>query len=77
MDFGVGYFATHDAMDPGSLARMVEEHGQESLFFAEHTHIPAERRTPYGGGGDLPRKYWHTYDLFVTLTAAALSTSAR
>ena len=75
MDFGVGYFATHDAMDPGSLARLVEEHGQESLFFAEHTHIPADRRTPYGGGGDLPRKYWHTYDLFVTLTAAALSTN--
>jgi probable F420-dependent oxidoreductase len=75
MDFGVGYFATHDAMGPDALAVMVEEHGQESLFFAEHTHIPAERRTPYGGGGELPRKYWHTYDLFVTLTAAALATS--
>jgi probable F420-dependent oxidoreductase len=75
MDFGVGFFATHDAIDPGSLARMVEEHGQESLFFAEHTHIPADRRTPYAREGDLPRKYWHTYDLFVTLTAAAAATS--
>jgi probable F420-dependent oxidoreductase len=75
MEIGVGFFATHDAMDPGSIARLVEDHGQESLFFAEHTHIPAERRSPYSGGGDLPRKYWHTHDLFVTLTAAAAATS--
>jgi probable F420-dependent oxidoreductase len=74
MEFGVGFFATHDAIDPGSLARLVEERGQESLFFAEHTHIPAERRTPYAGG-ELPRKYWHTYDLFVTMTAAVAATS--
>ena len=74
MEIGVAYFATHDAMDPGALARLVEERGHESLFFAEHTHIPAERRSPYGAGGDLPRKYWHTYDLFVTMTAAALAT---
>jgi probable F420-dependent oxidoreductase len=75
MEIGVGYFATHDAMDPGALARLVEDRGHESLFFAEHTHIPAERATPYDGGGELPRKYWHTYDLFVTLTAAAAATS--
>jgi probable F420-dependent oxidoreductase len=75
MDTGVGFFATHDAMDPGSLARVVEERGHESLFFAEHTHIPASRETPYAGGGELPRKYAHTYDLFVTLTAAAVATT--
>jgi probable F420-dependent oxidoreductase len=75
MEFGIGYFATHDAVDPGSLARMAEERGHESLFFAEHTHIPASRRTPYGAGTDLPRKYWHTYDLFVAMTAAAAATS--
>src|SRR3954451_4570328 len=75
MEFGVGYFATHDAMEPGALAALVEEAGQESLFFAEHTHIPAARTTPYEGGGELPRKYWHTYDLFVALTAAAVATT--
>ena len=36
---------------------MVEERGFESLFFPEHTHIPASRRTPYPAGGDLPREY--------------------
>jgi probable F420-dependent oxidoreductase len=76
MDFGVGYFPTHDAMGPGPLARLVEERGQSALFFAEHTHIPASRDTPYGDGSrELPRRYWHTYDLFVALTAAAAATS--
>jgi probable F420-dependent oxidoreductase len=75
MEFGVGYFPTHDGVGPGPLARIVEERGQDALVFAEHTHIPASRETPYGAGGDLPRKYWHTYDLFVALTAAAAATS--
>jgi probable F420-dependent oxidoreductase len=56
------------------VARLVEQHGQESLFFAEHTHIPASRESPYPGGGELPRKYYHCYDLFVALSAAAAAT---
>jgi probable F420-dependent oxidoreductase len=75
MEFGVGYFPTHDGIGPGPLARLVEEHGQESLFFAEHTHIPASRESPWPGGSELPRKYWHCYDQFVALTAAAAATS--
>jgi probable F420-dependent oxidoreductase len=75
MDFGIGYFPTHDAIGPAEIARMVEERGHESLFFAEHTHIPASRESPYPGGDELPRKYSHTYDLFVGLTAAAVATS--
>src|SRR3954470_8781540 len=75
MDFGVGYFPTHDGIGPGPLARMVEEHGQDALVFAEHTHIPASRESKWPGGGDLPPKYWHCYDLFVALTAAAAATS--
>jgi probable F420-dependent oxidoreductase len=75
VDFGVGYFPTHDGIGPGALAALVEERGQESLFFPEHTHIPASRETPYPAGGELPRKYFHTYDLFVALTAAAAATS--
>jgi probable F420-dependent oxidoreductase len=75
MEFGVGYFPTHDAVGPGVIARMVEERGHESLFFAEHSHIPASRESPYPGGAALPRKYIHCYDLFVALTAAAAATS--
>lgn len=74
MNFGVGYFATHDSMGPGPLARMLEERGQDAVFFAEHSHIPASRESPYPGGV-MPQKYWHSYDLFVALTAAACATS--
>ncbi len=74
MEFGIGCFATHDGVQPGALARLVEERGHESLFFPEHTHIPASRETPYPAGGELPRKYSHTYDLFVALACAAEAT---
>ncbi len=76
MQFGIGYFPTHDALSPGVVARLVEEHGHDALLFAEHTHIPASRESPWPGGGDLPRKYCHTYDLFVALSAAAEATSS-
>lgn len=75
MEFGVGYFATHDGIGPAQLARLLEEHGQTSLLLAEHTHIPASRETPFPGGGPIPRKYARTYDLFVALTAAAVVTT--
>jgi probable F420-dependent oxidoreductase len=75
VEFGVGCFATPYGLQPGALARLVEERGQESLFFPEHTHIPASRETPYPAGGELPRKYAYTYDLFVALACAAEATS--
>jgi probable F420-dependent oxidoreductase len=75
MDFGVAIFPTHDAISPTEVARLAEQRGHESLFFPEHTHIPASRQTPYPGGQALPRKYAHTFDLFVALTAAASATS--
>ncbi|MGH4000691.1 MAG: LLM class F420-dependent oxidoreductase [Pseudonocardiaceae bacterium] len=77
MDFGVGYFPTHDGMDPAALARMLEDSGQDAVFFAEHTHIPASRKSPWPvpDGAPLPRMYWHCYDLFVALMAAASATS--
>jgi probable F420-dependent oxidoreductase len=75
MDTGVAFFPTPYAVDPATLARLVEERGQESLFFPEHTHIPASRESPYPGGGELARKYAYTYDPFVALTAAAMATT--
>jgi probable F420-dependent oxidoreductase len=75
MEFGVGYFPTHWGMSPGDVARMVEERGQSTLHFAEHTHIPASRESKWPGGDDLPQKYWHSYDLFVALTHAVAATS--
>lgn len=75
MEIGVCTFPTHDAMPPDALARMVEERGQESLFYPDHTHIPAKRETPWPAGGELPPWYWRIYDLFIALTAAATATT--
>ena len=74
METGVAIFATHDSADPASVASVVEARGHESLFFPEHTHIPASRESPYPGGAERPRRYVHTYDLFVAMTAAAMAT---
>jgi probable F420-dependent oxidoreductase len=74
MNFGVAMFPTDDAVDPATLARMVEERGFDSLFFPEHTHIPASRRTRWPGGDVLPDMYSRTLDPFVALTAAASAT---
>lgn len=72
--FGVSMFPADFAIGPVELARAAEERGFYSLFFPEHTHIPASRKSPWPGGGELPKEYWHTHDLFVALGAAAAAT---
>ncbi len=74
MKLGVTMFATDYAIRPDELARACEERGFESVWFPEHTHIPTSRRSPWPGGAELPKEYWHTHDLFVSLTAAAAVT---
>ena len=74
MKLGIGCFPTDDSVDPGWLAREVEERGFDSLFFSEHTHIPVDRTSPYPDGGEMPSEYWHCLDPFVALTAAAAAT---
>ncbi|HEX6115951.1 MAG TPA: LLM class flavin-dependent oxidoreductase, partial [Solirubrobacterales bacterium] len=74
MKLGLTIFPTDYSIGPVELARLAEERGFESLFFPEHTHIPAGRRTPYPAGGELPREYSHLLDPFVALAAAAATT---
>ncbi len=74
MKFGVMMFATDYAIRPDEVALAAEERGFESIFFPEHTHIPASRKSPWPGGAELPKEYWHTHDLFVALAAAAAVT---
>lgn len=74
MKFGVYMFPTDYAISPVELGKAVEGHGFESLFFPEHTHIPTSRRSPFPGGGDLPKEYAHTLDPFVALGAVAAVT---
>ena len=74
-DFGVLIFPTTYSVSPPDLARAAEARGFESLFFPEHTHIPASRRSPWPGGAELPKQYSHTYDPYVGLATAAAVTS--
>ncbi len=73
--FGLVIFPTDYAIAPVLLAQAAEARGFESLFFPEHTHIPSSRRTPWPGGGELPKEYWHCHDPFVALATAASVTS--
>jgi probable F420-dependent oxidoreductase len=74
MRFGLTIFPTDYGIPPAELGRAAEDAGFEALLFAEHTHIPVSRDTPRPGGGELPRRYWHTIDPFVALTAVATVT---
>jgi probable F420-dependent oxidoreductase len=78
MEIGLSIFPTTDSIHPVRLAKDAEARGFESLFFIEHTHIPASRKTPYPLGGDLPSIYWQAYDPFVALAqVAAVTTQLR
>ena len=72
--FGVSMFPTDYSIQPVALGRALEERGFESVFFPEHTHIPASRMSRWPGGDDLPQEYWHTHDPFVALGAIAATT---
>ena len=74
MKYGVFQFSTDYAIRIDDLARETEGRGFESLFVPEHTHIPASRKSPFPGGGELPKRYSHTHDPFVALSFAAAAT---
>ncbi|WP_369228605.1 LLM class F420-dependent oxidoreductase (plasmid) [Streptomyces sp. R39] len=82
MKIGISTFVTDEGINPVELGRALEERGFESIFVAEHTHIPVKRETPYipnremywPAHGPLPRIYYRTIDPIVTLTAVAVST---
>ncbi|GAA3530585.1 LLM class F420-dependent oxidoreductase [Amycolatopsis ultiminotia] len=75
MDFGISTFVTDQGIRPDVLGEALEERGFDSLFLAEHSHIPVRRQSPYPGGGELPSVYYRTLDPFLALTAAAVNTS--
>ncbi len=74
MHHAVMIFPTDYAMHPAELAVEVESRGFESLWSAEHSHIPASRLSPWPGGDELPQMYYDAMDPFVWLTAAASAT---
>src|SRR5260221_5713639 len=74
MDFGVFMFHTDYSMPIVALAQGCEARGFESLWAPEHSHIPLSRKSPFPGGGDVPKMYYDAMDPFVILAAAAAAT---
>lgn len=77
MDFGLTFFPTDESISPAELAAAAEERGFESIWLAEHSHIPVSLATPGPPGpGEvgLPREYYAVADPFVSLAMAAATT---
>jgi probable F420-dependent oxidoreductase len=77
MKFGLTFFPTDDSMRPDAFARAAEERGFESIWFAEHSHIPESPATPgppEPGQPGLGREYYAVGDPFVALAMAAAVT---
>ena len=75
MKYGITIFPTDSSIPPTELARAVEARGFESLWFPEHSHIPAKRESPWPGGPELPKMYYDVFEPFVALAAAAAVTT--
>src|ERR1700693_1635019 len=74
MQFAGAMFFTDYSMSAMELARALEERGFESVWAPEHSHIPVSRKTPFPGGGELPKQYYDAMDPFVVLAAASRAT---
>ena len=75
MDYGICIFPTEYSMQPAELGKALEERDFESLWVAEHTHIPCSRESPWPGGADLPQMYYDVYAPLIALAAAAAATT--
>jgi len=75
MHYGLTIFPTDYSIHPAELGRAAEERGFESLWVAEHSHIPCSRKTPWPGGAELPKMYYDVVDPFVALSMAAAATT--
>ena len=77
MKHGLTFFPTDTSIAPAAMARAAEERGFESVWFAEHSHIPESPATPGpppAGEPGLPREYYAAGDPFVSLGMAAAAT---
>lgn len=74
MRIGFSAMNNPDEPRPDVLARELEARGYDSLWYGEHSHIPASRKTPYPTGGEMPEQYRWMMDPFLSLLLAATAT---
>ena len=74
MRFGVHYAPTAQTLDVGEVGRLLEEHGFESLFLPEHTHLPVRGASVHPSGPQVHDRLRRFLDPFIALTAVAAVT---
>jgi probable F420-dependent oxidoreductase len=78
MRHGIVLFTSDRGIAPAAAARAAEQHGFDTFYVPEHTHIPVKRQAAHPGTGDetLPDdRYMRTLDPWVSLATAAAVTS--
>lgn len=71
MKFGINCtFTDRSTITPAEYGRAVEDRGFDSIFLAEHTHIPVNEQSPYPFG-ERPAGLYRTIDPFVALSVIA------
>ncbi len=58
MHYGLAFFPTDYAILPADLAAAGEERGLESLWFAEHSHIPVSPATGWDSSVTMSLTWW-------------------
>ncbi len=76
---GITLMDTDRGLHPARLAKEIEDRGLDSLFLAEHSHIPTSRRSPWPGSrpghtDPLPEMYRRINDQIVALSMAGAVT---
>src|SRR4051794_11254574 len=77
MRHGIVLFTSDRGITPAEAARAAEDHGFDTFYVPEHTHIPVRRDAAHPGTGDatLPDdRYVRTLDPWVSLATAAAVT---
>jgi probable F420-dependent oxidoreductase len=75
MHIGIHFFAREGSMGIAEVARIVEDQGFESLWVAEHTHIPVNPARSLPGRGPIPDSHAKMFDPWISLAVAAAVTS--
>ena len=78
MRHGIVLFTSDRGITPAAAAKAAEDHGFDTFYVPEHTHIPVKREAAHPGTGDasLPDdRYMRTLDPWVSLAMAAAVTT--
>lgn len=75
MKIGLNTFANAAASRPRFLAAEAEARGLDSIWFADHSHIPVHFDSVWGGGPELPSIYYEALDPVVAIADAAAGSS--